>query len=101
MTLEQFLMLVNKLGGVSFATLLSVILFGSYKGIWRWGKDVEKWDAERLASHAAERKMLAEQVEFFRNISLRSTGLLETQSEQLITVARQVGVTNRKLLDGG
>jgi hypothetical protein len=30
---------INKIGGASFATLLVVILWGSWRDIWCWGKD--------------------------------------------------------------
>ena len=44
--LEAIISMVGKLGGASFATLLAVILWGSWKNVWVWSRDVDK-----LAEH--------------------------------------------------
>lgn len=38
--------LANKLGGASFATLLILILIGSYKQIWVWGYQLQRMEQE-------------------------------------------------------
>lgn len=61
--MPEALALLQKLGGVSFATLLGLILFGSYYDIWVWGKrlreeqaafDEMKKEYERRLLHAEE-----------------------------------------------
>jgi hypothetical protein len=106
MSFEELAKLANMLGGAGFATLLFIILVGSYKDIWCWSRDrraIEtRDDAEKqelLDRMEAEVRLANEQVEFWRHIALRNTGLLETQTEQLLQVASQVGAVNRKLLD--
>jgi len=105
MTLDEIAKIANALGGASFATLLFIILVGNYKDVWCWGRVL----VELKATHHAEKEelrerfeaethLLSEQVVFWRDIALRNTGLLETQTEQLMQVATQVGAVNRKLL---
>lgn len=105
MTIDEAAKIANLLGGASFATLLVVVLVGNKLRIWRWGQDF----VELEARHAAERSEIAEraaaelaianeQITFWRDIALRNTGILETQTEQLMHVATQVGAVNRKLL---
>lgn len=59
----EFLELIQKISGVSFGVLLALILYGSYKGIWVWGRQLQKSETE-----AAEWKAMA----------LRAAGLAET-----------------------
>jgi hypothetical protein len=92
--MEEALTLVNKLGGVSFATLLMVILWGSWKGIWRWGKDFDALEI-RLRT---ERAVILDDRDWWRNIAVRATGLAETQG-QLLKVTSHVDEINRELLD--
>lgn len=107
MVLDEAAKIANLLGGVSFATLLVFVIVGNKYRIWRWGQDVIDLEARHAADKAeytermvAENRLLIEQVEFWRDIALRNTGLLETQSEQLMKVAKTVGAVNRKILDG-
>jgi hypothetical protein len=39
--------IAQKLSGVSLGTLLLVILWGSYKQIWTWGRDLNAMTADR------------------------------------------------------
>lgn len=108
MTLEEAAKIANLLGGASFATLLVFVLVGNKFRIWRWGQDYVELEqrhatekAEILERAEAEAKIRDEQIEFWRQIALRNTGILESQTEQLMHVATQVGAVNRKLLGGG
>lgn len=103
-SIEAIAKIANLLGGVSLATLLLIALVGNRARIWRWGEDFkelatrfdkEKKDLEERAE--AEKQLLTEQVVFWRDIALRNTGILETQTEQLMHVANQVGAVSRKL----
>lgn len=107
MTIEDAAKIANTLGGVSFATLLVIVLAGNKFRIWRWGQDFVDLEA-RCASDKteyteraeAEARILNEQVVFWREIALRNTGILESQTEHLMHVATEVAA-NRKLLAGG
>lgn len=106
MSFEEMAKLANTLGGAGFATLLFIILVGSYKDVWCWSRDRkavgERAEAEKkeiVERMEAETHLAQEQADFWRGIALRNTGLLETQTEQLMQVATQVGAVNRKLLD--
>jgi hypothetical protein len=45
--MDEVLTLAQKLGGVSFATLMVFILIGSYLDVWVWGKAHREVKAER------------------------------------------------------
>ena len=105
MSFEEVGKIANALGGASFATLLLIILISNYKDIWCWGRDrralearheVDKQELEERFT--AENKLVMDQMVFWRDIALRNTGLLETQTEQLMQVATQVSSANRRLL---
>jgi hypothetical protein len=105
MGIDEAAKIANVLGGVSFATLLVIVLVGNKFRIWRWGQDLVELEARHAAAMAdcverqeAEGRMLNEQIVFWRDVALRNTGILETQTEQLMHVATQVGAVNRKLL---
>ncbi len=107
MSIDEAAKIANMLGGVSFATLLVIILAGNKYRIWRWGQDLVELEARHAAEKSeyteraeAEAKLLNEQITFWRDVALRNTGILESQTEQLMHVATQVGVVNRKLLGG-
>jgi len=107
MSIEDAAKIANTLGSVSFATLLVFVLVGNKLRIWRWGQDLVELEARHGAALAdcterweAESKLLNEQIVFWRDVALRNTGILETQTEQLMHVATQVGAVNRKLLGG-
>jgi len=106
MTFEELAKVANMLGGASFATLLFIILVGNYKDVWCWGRDRRDLETRNTAEkselterHEAELRLANEQIDFWRTIALRNTGLLETQAEQLTQVVSQVGAVNRKLLN--
>jgi len=40
--MNEALEFVGKLGSVGFPTLLMLILYGSYKGVWVWGRQLEE-----------------------------------------------------------
>jgi hypothetical protein len=106
--IDEAAKIANLLGGVSFATLLVIVLIGNKLRIWRWGEDLRELEARCTADRVAytvrmeaEAQLLNEQIVFWRDIALRNTGVLESQTEQLMHVATQVGAVNRKLLAGG
>jgi len=108
MGIDDAAKIANTLGGVSFATLLVIVLVGNKYRIWRWGQDYVELEARTAAALAdcnqradAEVAILNEQIVFWRQVALRNTGILETQTEQLMTVATSVSAVNRKLLAGG
>ena len=108
MGIEEAAKIANTLGGVSFASLLVVVLVGNKLRIWRWGQDYLELEARCTADKAgyvdraeAEARLLQEQIVFWRDVALRNTGILETQTEQLMKVATQVGAVNRKILGSG
>ena len=108
MGIEEAVKIANVLGGVSFASLLVVVLVGNKLRIWRWGQDfvdLQTMHAAILADTTeraeSEARLLSEQVIFWRDIALRNTGLLESQTEQLMHVATQVGAVNRALIGRG
>lgn len=79
MTETELFTLINKVGGVSFATLLLIILWGSWRGVWVWGKD--KIAAEALL---LERIKRADEVaDFWRGIAMKATGIAEIQGRVL------------------
>lgn len=63
--MAEFFEIAQKLGAVSFTTLLVAILYGNYKGIWCWGYQLQKAEA------AAER---------WQAMALQATGLAETSA---------------------
>ncbi len=40
------LVLAQKLGSIGFPALLVLILYGSYKGVWVWGRELRKAELE-------------------------------------------------------
>lgn len=40
--MAEILDIAQKLSGAGLATLLFIILFGSYKGIWVWGRQLDE-----------------------------------------------------------
>ena len=105
MGIDEAAKIANTLGGVSFATLLVLVLVGNKFRIWRWGQDLVELEARHVADKTdyteraeAEARLLHEQIVFWRDVALRNTGILESQTEQLMHVATQVGAVNKKLL---
>lgn len=107
MGIEDAAKIANLLSGATLATLLVLVLVGNKLRIWRWGQDLVELEARcaRERSEYAERmeaenRLLNDQIVFWRDVALRNTGILETQTEQLMKVATQVGAVNRKILGG-
>lgn len=96
-TVEEILTLANKLGGVSFATLLLIILYGSWRHVWVWERDVAKLEKQLNA----EKQVLIEERDWWRNLAIRATGLAEVQGQLLqvreAKVSREVSDLNRQL----
>jgi hypothetical protein len=44
---DEILSLVNKLSGVSFATLLAIVLFTQWKDYWGWSRDRKAVEKDR------------------------------------------------------
>lgn len=61
--MTEVLDLAQKLGGVGFGALLVVILYGSYKGVWVWGRQLTAMEASR---------------DFWQSAALKSLGIAET-----------------------
>lgn len=72
--MEEILVLANKLGGASFATLLLLILWGSWKEIWVWGRAVTRL-TERYETLLSKQ---VQETEFWRTVALRVTGVTDT-----------------------
>lgn len=83
--MEEFLTLVNRLGGASFATLLLLILWGSWKEIWTWNRDVTKLTDRYEKLLAKER----EEKEWWRTIAMRATGIAELQGAATAALAKK------------
>jgi hypothetical protein len=66
----EVLEIAQKLGGVSFATLLVAIIYGSYKGVWCWGYQLRE---------------AKEQGDRWQAMALRAAGLAETS----LTITKQ------------
>ena len=45
--MTEFLDLANKLSGVSLASLLALILFGSWRDVWTWSRDRDAFKLDR------------------------------------------------------
>lgn len=55
--MNEIIDIAQKLSGLGFGTLLALILYGSYKGIWVWGRqltraedDVKEWKSMALTA---------------------------------------------------
>lgn len=97
--MDEILVIINKLGGVSFATLLAIILWGNWKHIWVWGKDVDKAIAEMEARHAKEKEEWREGLDFWRSVGIRATGLAEMQGQILkVKETGRMDELNKRLL---
>lgn len=74
--------LLNKLSGVGFGTLLAIIIYGSWKNVWVWSRDVDKLTAnyEKLLAKAEE------QSKWWQDVAVRATGIAEMQGN----VAREL-----------
>lgn len=59
----EILEFAQKLGGVGLGTLLILILYGSYKGVWVWGSQLRKAEADAME---------------WKTIAFQASGLAET-----------------------
>lgn len=79
--MAELLAIASQLGGVGFPTLLVGIIWGSYKGWWKWGKDYvdleTKYEARLLKSEISSNKWEA--------MALEAAGLVDKG----ITLARK------------
>ncbi len=71
--MTEVIALARDLSGVGFGTLLVLILFGSYKGYWVWGRQLieQKADDERRLAIALSEKAKWE------SIAMKALGLAE------------------------
>lgn len=95
--MEELFTLANKLGGLSFATLLVLILYGSWRDIWRWGKDYRALQAEKDEMEADYERRLADidtaysariarmenSIDKWQNVAMIATGVSETVTREL------------------
>lgn len=60
--MPEIIDLAQKLGSVGFPTLLVLILYGSYKRVWVWGRELveAKADAQEWKTMALQAAGLAE-----------------------------------------
>lgn len=97
--MEEIITLANRIGGVSFATLLIVILYGSWKHVWVWGRDVE----DMKARHQSEKQAIIDDRDWWRDVATRATGIAETQGQLLrvkeTKVNREIDDLNRRLIE--
>ena len=70
----ETLELVNKLSGVSFATLLAIILWGSYRDIWTWSRDRDALKTDRDEWKALAMTNLGIAKQAVRNASQTQSG---------------------------
>jgi hypothetical protein len=94
--LTTVLTLINKLSGVSFATLVVTILWGNRKRYWRWGVDFEELEA-RVTK---EKQGILADRDWWRNIALRATGIAETHARLLNEEVVIVNEANKSILEG-
>ena len=82
---EAVVALASRLGGAGFGALLLLILWGNWKNVWVWGRDVEKVTEryEKLLTKSQE------EVNWWRSIALQATGIAETQSRVATELARK------------
>lgn len=85
--LDAIVQLANKLSGVGFATLLLVILWGSWKNVWVWSRDVERLTKQYEALLAKAE----EQTEWWRSLAIRVTGIAERQGTVANELAKKTG----------
>lgn len=72
--MAEILTIAQQLSGVSLATLLLVILFSSFRGIWVWGRQLVEMKTEYELRLAKAEKS----AETWQAMALRATGLAET-----------------------
>ncbi len=98
--LTAIISLANKLGAAGFASLLLVILYGHWKGIWKWGKDVK----EHVALLEKEKVIIETDRDWWRAQTIRLLGIGETQATALHVMGTRAIKTlddvNKKLLGG-
>ncbi len=75
--------LAQKLSSVGFPTLLVIMLFGSYFGVWVWGR----FHRETVAQYEARLAKAEASAERWQDMALRGAGL----AENLGTIARNRG----------
>ncbi len=98
--LTAIITLANKLGAAGFATLLLIILYGHWKGVWKWSKDVR----EREALLVEEKRVVEQDRDWWRGQTIRLLGIGETQATALHVMGtraiEKIDDINKKLLGG-
>ena len=74
--MTDILDVVNKLGGASFATLLSLILWSGYRDYWCWSKDRDR----AIEALRADR-------EDWKRTALQALGGFEKSSDYAVRIA--------------
>lgn len=84
--MEEIITFANKLGGVSFATLLVIILAGSYFKKWTWYYYLESSEKEKQDQKESYEKRIAAletSNEKWQQVALSATGISETATQIL------------------
>lgn len=79
--MDDIISFAQKLSGIGWGAMLFVILYGSYKGIWVWGQDVQK----RVDDYEKRLCRSEESSTRWQDIAMRATGL----GENAIAIAKQ------------
>lgn len=99
--MEEVVALLNKLASASFGVLVALILYGSWKGIWVWGRHL----AEADARYKADLRRVQEEVDWWRSLAVKATGIAEVQGHVLRVKENKelakVDDANKRFLDGG
>lgn len=95
--MEELLALVSKLGekgffqealrGLIYAS--AIILFGSWKEIWTWKRDVVRELATLTARYEALLHQEREEKEWWRAVAMRATGIAELQGAATAALAKK------------
>lgn len=64
--MTEFTELVNRFGAMGLGTMLAAILYGSFKGIWVWGREYRKLEEDR---------------DRWMHIALRNVGIAEKSTQ--------------------
>lgn len=78
--MAEAIALAQKLGGVSFATLMVLILLGSYWEVWVWGRQLlrEREEFDEQKAELEERLRRAEEISNeWKAMTFRVAGLAE------------------------
>lgn len=90
---EELIAVLSKLGASGFIPEIlraivitsAAILYGSYKEIWVWNRDVKKLTERYEALLAKER----DEKEWWRTLAMRATGIAEMQGTVATALAKK------------